>query len=123
MQYMFEDYLAGECKLVWLLPIDDIPYVREVQGSFEHPSDEPDWSGSDRVLVGYTTVNVKGGRDHDPPVYWRRIFHLMTHDRHFDPGGVYAKMEPCEAVRPQDVAVGKPTLRLSALRRRLRLVQ
>ena len=105
-----------EEEVVWLIPIDDVDYVREVpwiapsrarppaKKNFRSPLD----SKADQI-VGYTTLSPDASSI-TPGCFQRRTFRLREYDRHYDPDGVYASNFPCEAVSPMDVRTGEPSL-------------
>ena len=99
-----------EEEVVWLIPIDDVDYVRE--GSWRAPSrarpPAKDTLRSSHV-VGYTTLSPDASSI-TPGCFQRRTFRLREYDRHYDPDGVYASNFPCEAVSPMDVRTGEPSL-------------
>jgi hypothetical protein len=107
--------MKREEEVIWLMPIDDIDYVREklwmAQSAESGPthSDKEDSGvellglGRGSVIVGYTTLPTDTAHD-DFGLFTRRIFTLQPHDRHLDPNGIYATGYPTEAVDPKLVS-------------------
>ena len=101
------DALATEERIVWLIPTDDIDYVREgFYGTTCRRGRVRPLAGRGSIVVGYAELAKSPHRGRT--FYTRRVFWLAPHDRHLDPEGVYAKGSPCEAVDPRTVAPGVP---------------
>jgi hypothetical protein len=104
--------LRGEERIVWVLPIAGLDYVRE--GFVLRTRRRGRIDMGRRTLVGYAEVAKSPRRG--IVTYARRVFWLCDHDRAFDPTGCYAVNAPCEAVDPRTVAPrvpGKRTRRVA----------
>ncbi len=105
------DPLAYEKSIVWLRPIEELPYVRE---SFAEPVRSR--SGPIRVegageLVGYATLTADAPVDSTTHGYRRRIFYLREEDP-------VENRPPGKAVDPRSVLPGVAGTRLRKKKRR-----
>lgn len=98
--------LGDEVRIVWQYEdLSQFDYVRESTrrvGTRQRPVSAP---AGERV--GYAQLSESAERSGRAGVFFRRVFWLKPHDRHFEPGGVYEKSEPSEAVDPQTVEPGQ----------------
>jgi len=99
--------LEDEVRIVWKFEdLSQFDYVRESTrrvGTRQRPVTAP--AGE---LVGYAQLAETAERSGRAGVFFRRVFWLKPHDRHFEPGGVYANSNPSEAVDPRTVEPGRP---------------
>ncbi len=95
----YQQTLPYEDGVVWLVPIDRLPYVRETILMVTRRKGKP--GRTFRRLIGYTTL-----RDDAPPAlprrYYRRFFWMATYDPH--------GRTPIEAVDPRTVVAGHTSL-------------
>jgi len=99
--------LADEVRIVWQFEdLTQLDYVRESTrrvGTRQRPVSAP---AGERI--GYAQLAESSERSGRAGVFFRRVFWLKEHDRHFEPGGVYETSDPSEAVDPRTVEPGQP---------------
>jgi hypothetical protein len=100
--------LEGEERIVWLVDVAALDYVRQALFLTHRRRGRPlGW----RIgrLVGYAELRRDAPNDGACYVFARRVFYLMGGDRDAEPGGVYSRHNaPMEAVDPRTVLAGEP---------------
>ncbi|MEV7930565.1 DUF6009 family protein [Kitasatospora sp. NPDC088779] len=99
--------VAAETDIVWLEPVDDLPYVRESLYITKRRRGRPPYHGTGR-LVGYADLDPAATATRDSGRFDRRIFVLQPTDRGQCPDTPYTTYAPLEAVDPHTVAPGRP---------------
>lgn len=97
--------LVHESSITWLYPgiTPDMPYVRERVWLTRGRQGEPkaDEVTNEGIVLGYANLDATAIGHNG--YYRRRVLWLEPHDRYFDPGGVYRRNFPMEAVLPSTV--------------------
>ncbi len=96
-----------EERIVWEEDIDGLDYVRETVATAGTRQRPVPWYGDGR-RVGYAVLAPDAENDGSPGSFLRRVFFLKDYDRDSDPGGVYGRSAPSEAVDPRTVTPGVP---------------
>lgn len=94
--------LTDELDIVWLLPLDDLDYVREGLDITKRRAGRPAYHGRGR-LVGYANLRPGALATRDSGRFDRRTFWLLPHDRAESPDTEYRTHAPLEAVDPRTV--------------------
>jgi hypothetical protein len=99
--------LAGEERIIWLVEIATLDYVRQAIFLTHRRRGRPAGLRSGR-LVGYAELRSDAPHDGAGYVFARRLFYLMAGDRDGEPEGTYRNNAPMEAVDPRTVRPGAP---------------
>ncbi|MEU1569089.1 DUF6009 family protein [Streptomyces mirabilis] len=99
--------LTDEIDIVWLIPVDELDYVREGFDITKRRTGRPAYHGHGR-LVGYANLRPDAVPTRDSGRYNRRTFWLLSHDRGEAPDTEYRTHAPLEAVDPRTVGPGQP---------------
>ncbi|MFC7898430.1 DUF6009 family protein [Streptomyces sp. NPDC057381] len=95
-----EDEISHESQLVWLEDIDNLDYVRQSLDRLPTRKGKPAYHRDGR-MVGYALLGPTAKASRASGTFRRRVFWLLPHDRDSQPGGLYAKSAPAEAVDPR----------------------
>lgn len=101
------EQLAAETEIVWIVPIDDLDYVRESLDITKRRSGKPPYHQPGR-LVGYANLAPDTTATRDSGRYDRRTFWLLPRDRNESEDSPYTTYAPLEAVDPRTVSPGCP---------------
>ncbi|WP_331755973.1 DUF6009 family protein [Streptomyces sp. NBC_01643] len=95
-----EDEISQETNLVWLEDTTNLDYVRQSLDRLPTRRAKPAYHRDGR-MVGYAQLGPQAKASRSSGTFRRRVFWLLPHDRDSQPGGVYAKGAPAEAVDPR----------------------
>lgn len=98
--------ISCESRIVWLLPINDLDYVREVVVNTRRRKGQPPYYRG-FIIVGYSELSENAKSTRPAYEFFRRVFWLRDNDRKApnDDGG-YQKGAPGEAIDPRTVSPG-----------------
>ncbi|MFF4935306.1 DUF6009 family protein [Streptomyces griseofuscus] len=95
-----EDEISHEIQFVWLEDIGELDYVRQSLDRLPTRKGRPAYHRDGR-MVGYAMLGNSAKPSRASGTFRRRVFWLLPHDRDSQPGGLYAKSAPAEAVDPR----------------------
>ncbi|MFI6688041.1 DUF6009 family protein [Streptomyces sp. NPDC050485] len=101
------DRLTDETEIVWLVPTEDLDYVRESLEITKRATGRPAYTRAGR-LIGYANLRPGTTSTRSSGRFDRRIFWLLPHDRSESPSALYQSATPLEAVDPRTVRAGVP---------------
>ncbi|MFI5877364.1 DUF6009 family protein [Streptomyces sp. NPDC051445] len=99
------DEIRHEAEFVWLENIDDLDYVRQSLDRLTARKGRPAYHRAGR-MVGYAILSPTAKPSRASDTFRRRVFWLLPHDRDTEPGGLYARSAPVEAVDPRTLQLG-----------------
>ncbi len=95
-----EDEISHETELVWLEDVEQLDYVRQSLDRLATRRGKPAYHRDGR-MVGYALLGSTAKPSRASGTFRRRVFWLLPHDRDSQPGGLYARSAPAEAVDPR----------------------
>jgi hypothetical protein len=98
-----EDEISHEFEFMWLENISALDYVRQSLDRLPTRRGRPAYHRDGR-MVGYALLGRTAKPSRASGTFRRRVFWLLPHDRDSQPGGLYAKSAPAEAVDPFTLA-------------------
>ncbi|WP_225640880.1 DUF6009 family protein [Streptomyces werraensis] len=94
------DEISYETGIVWLEDIGPLDYVRQSLDRLPTRKGKPAYHRDGR-MVGYALLSSDAKPSRASGTFRRRVFWLLPHDRDSDPGGLYARSAPAEAIDPR----------------------
>jgi hypothetical protein len=94
------DEISYETEIVWLEDIGPLDYVRQSLDRLPTRKGKPAYHRDGR-MVGYALLGPAAKPSRASGTFRRRVFWLLPHDRDSEPGGLYARSAPAEAIDPR----------------------